>query len=207
MSKREKDMTKAAEAPRPEPTVVAEGAAEGEVEGADEVTAEGADEVAAVRREVEELRDKNLRLVAETQNLQKRALREKQEALRYAESEFARELLVVLDDLERTQESAKTATDVKSVADGVRIVYENFLKVLRQHEIEPIDALGKPFDPTYHEALMQQPSDKHPAGTVMQEMARGYTMHQRVIRPSRVVVSSGPADGLAENEKQAPADE
>ena len=102
--------------------------------------------------------------MAELRNVTQRALREKQEALRYAEADFARELLVVLDDLERTQESAKSASDVQSVVEGVRIVYEHFLKVLRGREIEPIEAAGKPFDPNCHEAMMQQPSDKQPAG-------------------------------------------
>lgn len=184
MSKREKHTTPSS----------ADDGSQSETPVAADGPAEEVDEVATLRREVEELRDKNLRQVAETQNLQKRFQREKLEALRYAESEFARELLVVLDDFERIQESVKTANDVKSVVDGVRIVHENFLKVLRQHEIEPIDALGKSFDPTYHEAMLQQPSDEHAAGVVMEEMARGYTMHQRVLRPSRVVVSSGPAD-------------
>lgn len=151
-----------------------------------------ADELAALRREVDELRDRNLRLMAELQNLHKRAQREKHEALRFAEAELARELLVVVDDLERTMESARTATDAATVAEGVRIIYEHFLKVLKSCNIEPIQAVGRPFDPTFHEALLQQPSDEHPAGTVIQELARGYRMHERVLRPSRVVVSSGP---------------
>jgi len=153
------------------------------------------DELTALRREVEELREKNLRLLAEAQNQQKRAQREKQEALRFAESDFARELLVILDDLERTQESARTATDARAVADGVRIVHEHILKVFKARGIEPIEAVGRPFDPTYHEAMMQQPSAEHPAGTVLQEMARGYRMHERVLRPSRVIVSSGSTQG------------
>lgn len=155
------------------------------------------DEVTKLRRELDELRDKNLRLIAESQNAQKRAQRERQEALRYAEFDFAREWLVVLDDLERTQASAQTATDVQAVADGVRIVYEHCLKVLSQHNITPIDALHKPFDPTYHEAMMQQPCEDHPAGTVIQELARGYTMHERVLRSTRVIVSAGPATAPA----------
>ena len=150
------------------------------------------DELTALQREVEELRDKNLRLLAELQNQQKRAQREKQEAQRFAEFEFARDLLVVLDDLERTQEAAKTASSAQAVADGVRIIYEHFLKVLRDCHIEPIQAVGKPFDPAFHEALLQLPSPDQPAGTVLQELARGYTMHERVMRPTRVVVSSGP---------------
>lgn len=151
------------------------------------------DELAALRREVEALRDKNLRALAEIQNTQKRAQREKEEALRYAEADFARELLVILDDFERTSESAKTATDVQAVAEGVRIVYEHFLKLLRSRGIAPIEAVGQPFDPALHQALMQRPSDDHPAGTVIEEAARGYKMHDRVLRPSRVIVSTGPA--------------
>ena len=153
----------------------------------------GQSELDVLRREVEELRDKNLRVLAESRNLQQRAQRDKAEALKFAEADFSRELLVVLDDLERTQESAGAVTDVQAVTDGVRIVYEHFLKVLKGRGIEPIEALGTPFDPAVHEAIMQQPSDEHAAGTVMQEVARGYKMHDRVLRPTRVVVSSGPA--------------
>lgn len=142
-------------------------------------------------QEISALRDEKLRLMAELRNVQQRAQREKQEALKYAEADFARELLVVLDDLERTQESTKTADNVEAVGEGVRIVYEHFLKVLRGRQIEPIEALGQPFDPHLHQAMMQQPSDQHPANTIMQELARGYTMHGRVIRPAKVVVSSG----------------
>ncbi len=150
-----------------------------------------ADELTQLRRERDELRDKNLRLLAELQNQQKRAQRDKQEALRFAESDFARELLLVLDDFERTQDAAKTA-DAQTVADGVKIVYDHFLKILASRGVKPIDAAGRPFDPTFHEALMQMPSAAHPAGTVVQEAARGYTMHERVLRAARVVVSSGP---------------
>jgi molecular chaperone GrpE len=149
--------------------------------------------LAALRREVAELREKNLRTLAESRNLQQRFVREKEQALKYAEADLARELLVVLDDFERTLESAAQAPDAAAVADGVRIVYEHFVKVLRNRDIEPIEALGKPFDPDLHEALLQQPSAEQPAGTVMQELARGYKMHDRVLRPTRVVVSTGPA--------------
>lgn len=145
----------------------------------------------ALSAEVAKLRDENLRVIAEARNQQARAARDKQEALRYAEGEFARDLLVVLDDLERVQESARTATDVKAVAEGVRITYEHFLKVLKERRIEPLAALGEPFDPTYHEALLKQPSESYPEGTVSQEVARGWKMHDRVLRAARVIVSSG----------------
>ena len=138
------------------------------------------------------LEDEKLRLQAEMQNVVRRAQREKAEALKYAEADFAKELLVILDDFERTQESAKTAENVQAVADGVRIVYEHFLKVLRGRGVETVEAAGKPFNPDRHEAMLQQPSAEHPAGTVMQELQRGYAMHERVLRPARVIVSSGP---------------
>jgi molecular chaperone GrpE len=150
------------------------------------------DELTLLRREVDELRDKNLRLLAELQNQQKRAQRESQEAQRFAEAELARELLVVLDDLERAQEAARNTQDAQAVAAGVRLVSEHFLKVLRDHHVAPIEAVGRPFDPAFHEALLQVPSSEQAAGIVLQEVARGYTLHERVLRPTRVIVSSGP---------------
>ncbi len=153
------------------------------------------DELTALRREIDDLRDKNLRLLAEVQNAGKRAEREKQESLRYAEADFAKDLLQVLDDLERTLQAAQTAADPQALAQGVRMVHDHFLKVLRARHIVPIDAAGQPFDPAHHEALLQQPSEEHPAGTVMQEVARGYKMHERVLRPTRAIVSSGPGPG------------
>ncbi len=158
------------------------------------------DEVSELRKQVAEANEKNLRLLAELRNTEQRLRREREESLRYAESDFARELLVVLDDLVRTQEAAKSATDAQAVGDGVRIVYEHFLKVLRARGIHPIHAVGHRFDPDQHEALLQQPSDEHPAGQVIGEVAHGYKMHNRVLRPSRVIVSSGPGDGKTTTE-------
>ncbi|MEW6197189.1 MAG: nucleotide exchange factor GrpE [Planctomycetota bacterium] len=196
MSKKNTPPTESAEVPEAQTPVESPAGAE----AAPAAPPAPEDELAALRREVEALRDKNLRALAEVQNAQKRAQREKEEALRYAEADFARELLVILDDFARTSESARTATDVQAVAEGVRIVHEHFLKVLRSRGIEPIEAVGKPFDPAFHQALMQRPSDDHPAGTVIEEAARGYKMHDRVLRPSRVIVSSGavPAETAGE---------
>ncbi len=160
--------------------------------------------LADLQRAVEELRDQNLRLIAETRNLQQRAARDKAEAVRHAAGDFARDLLVIIDDLERTLDSVRSATQVETVADGVRIVYEHFLKILADRHITQIDAEGRPFDPDLHEAVLQQPSDEHPAGTVIQELARGYRMHDRVLRYSRVIVSSGP---VAKTDSGPAADE
>lgn len=145
-----------------------------------------------IRREVAELRDKNLRLMAELQNQQKRIDRERQELRRYAEADLARELLAVLDDLQRAYQAADANEHTQAMAEGVRLVGERFSKVLRDHNIVPIEAVGHPFDPTFHEAVLQQPSHELPAGTVLEEVAQGYLMHDRVLRPSRVIISSGP---------------
>jgi molecular chaperone GrpE len=153
------------------------------------------EELAALRREVDVLRDENLRLLAEVQNAGKRAEREKQESLRYAEASFAKDLLPIIDDLERTLEASRANADVKTIAEGVRMLHEHFLKALRARQIEPIEAAGQPFDPQFHEALLEQPSDEHARGTVMQEVARGYKMYERVLRPARTIVSSGPPAG------------
>lgn len=150
------------------------------------------DELTTLRREVAELRDQNLRLRAELQNQQKRVQREKQELQRYAEADLARELLAVLDDLERAHAAAGAAQDAQAVAEGVRLVAERFTKVLGDHHIVPIEAVGHPFDPAFHEAVLQQPSRELPVGTVLEQVAPGYLMHERVLRPSRVIVSSGP---------------
>lgn len=149
-------------------------------------------ELDQARADIQRLKDENLRVIAEARNQQQRGQRDKQDALRYAESEFARDVLVILDDFERTRESAKNATDAKSVLDGVRIVYEHFLKLLKDRHIEPIVAVGKAFDPGVHEALLKQPSEQA-EGTVIQEVARGFKMHDRVLRPARVIISAGPA--------------
>jgi molecular chaperone GrpE len=149
-----------------------------------------ASELDTLRAEVAALKECELRLVAETRNQQARARREMDELRRYAESDFARELLNVLDNLERAAEAAAQGGDARAIGDGVRMVHEQFLKALAARGIEPIDALGAAFDPGRHEALMQQPGGDKPSGTVLQQLARGWKMHDRVLRPARVVVST-----------------
>ena len=151
-----------------------------------------------LRAEVLRLRDENLRLeketlrqIAEVRNIHQRLQREKAEALRYASADIVRELLVVIDDLDRSLEAVKTGADATTLAEGVRIVNDHFMKVLKARGVEAIPAEGQPFDPSLHEALMQQPSADVPAGSVIQEVQKGYRMYDRVLRPARVIVSCG----------------
>ena len=181
------------------PDVRAEAAGAGAAQGTDPAATDrqaqrpDATPLEQAQTEIAALKDRNLRLMAEAQNASKRAARERDEAVRFAEFGFARELLVVIDDCERTLESAKDKPGAQALAEGVRIIYEHFVKVLAQRGIKQIEAVGKPFDPAVHEALLQQPSKEQAAGTVMQELARGYTMYERTLRPARVIVSTGPA--------------
>ncbi|MCH8912753.1 MAG: nucleotide exchange factor GrpE [Planctomycetes bacterium] len=136
--------------------------------------------------------DKFLRAKADYQNLQKRAAEEQRNAIRYANADFARSLVQVLDDFERTLEAAEKASEADSVVSGVKLVYEKLLKLLGDHHVEPIEALGQPFDPHLHEALMQEPCETLPPDSVLREIQRGYKLHDRVLRPARVVISKAP---------------
>ncbi len=138
--------------------------------------------------EAEEWKDKCLRARAELLNFQRRSEKDRSDALRYANAGLVKSLLPVLDDLERVIEST-SADEGGHLLEGVRLTRDNFTKVLQEAHVETISAAGQPFDPRIHEALMQQPSADHPPGTVLQEVARGYKLYDRVLRPAKVIVS------------------
>lgn len=144
----------------------------------------------AMQARIAELEDKLLRARAEFANFQRRVAAERQEAVRFANAELVRSLLGVLEDFDRSLKIEVQSEEGRNVLRGVQLVYENLTKALRDNGVEPIQAEGRPFDPAYHEALMRQPTDDHPPGTVIQEASRGYCLHGRVIRPARVVVSA-----------------
>ncbi|MGB0715797.1 MAG: nucleotide exchange factor GrpE [Phycisphaerae bacterium] len=140
---------------------------------------------------VERLQNALARAKADYQNLERNAAREKTEAIRFANAGLARTVLQVVDDFERSLASADQGDDAQAVLDGVKLVYDNLRKALGDHGIKEIEAEGKAFDPQVHEAMMQQPSSEHDDGTVMQVLAKGYVLHDRVIRPSKVIVAKG----------------
>lgn len=143
-------------------------------------------------RERDELRNKWLRTEAELDNYRKRVQREAEELRRYQALPLARELLPGLDNLQRALQAAETSKNVEDLVQGVSMVAKQFEDILARHAVEPIRAVGEPFDPNLHEALQQIPSAEHPPMTVVQELERGYTLAGRVVRPSKVIVSSGP---------------
>ncbi len=168
------------------------------VEPADTVTTQSdpaiapSDEQQALRRELEETRDKLLRARAEAQNLLRRTAMEKSEAIRFANEAFVKALLPVVDDFERTLSAAAQTTDSPAIVEGVRLVYEKLLKILKDHHVEPVEAAGKPFDPVFHNAMMQRPTTEHAPGTVLEEMLRGYCLRDRVVRPAQVIIAAAP---------------
>ena len=156
------------------------------------------DELAALRKQVEELTDKHLRAVAEHQNYMRRAAAEQAEVLRYGGADRVKALLTVVDDIERTLQ-AVPENESSSLAEGVRLIHDKLIKTLADHHVERITAVGEPFDPACHEAVMQKPSEDHPPGTVLQEYQSGYRLWDRVLRPAKVIVSAAPAE-TAEND-------
>jgi molecular chaperone GrpE len=133
---------------------------------------------------------------------------ETQEAVRYASADLIKALLPVVDDLERSLAAARSDA-AGSFADGVKLVHQNLLKALEAHHVERIESLGRPFDPALHEAIMRQPSDQHPPGTVLEEYQSGYRLWERVLRHAKVIVSASarPQDNKPQEQAQAtPAD-
>jgi molecular chaperone GrpE len=149
------------------------------------------DEVAQLQKERDDLRNQLLRSRAEFANYQKRA-KEQADAHRvYAIGDLARDLLEAIDNLERATAALRSAAN-EGITAGLDMVQKQLLTILAKYGVEPISALGEPFDPNYHDALMQQPSAEHPEGTVVHELSKGYKIHDRVLRPSKVAVSVKP---------------
>lgn len=144
-------------------------------------------EVKALKKEIEEFKDKYLRALAEMENLRKRAEREKTEFQRYALAELLRELLFVLDNFERALQS-RDQTDGKSFQEGVEMIYRMFHDLLMKKGIVPIVVEGKRFDPTLHQAILTEESEGVEEPEVAEELQRGYRLHGRLLRPSLVKV-------------------
>ncbi len=163
------------------------------------------DPIAAMEAQIGRLEDALVRSKADYQNLQRRAATESIQTIRYGNAELFKGLLSVVDDFERALAAAEATENPDAVVQGVRMVYENLTKALVAQGLETIVALHQPFDPSIHEALMQQPSADHPAGTVIEEVARGYRLHDRVLRPSKVVVSKAVQEIVVDSDARGEA--
>lgn len=150
------------------------------------------EQLAAAERAAAENQDLYLRERAELENFKKRSARERSEAVRYAVEPFARDVIGLVDDLERALGHARAAGDGSPVLAGVELVLKNAVDVLHRHGVERIEAVGHAFDPSLHEAVTQVWDRALPANHVAEQFAPGYRLHQRLLRAAQVAVTAGP---------------
>ncbi len=158
----------------------------------DPETADG-DTLLAKYRELEdelsETRERVLRTAADAENFKKRLQREKEEQTRYANESLVRELLPVIDNLERALEHSEAGADQGGLLEGLNMTLKGFLDTLTRFGCTPVEAAGKPFDPNFHEAVSQEESADHEPNTVLRELQKGYMLKERLLRPAMVLVS------------------
>jgi molecular chaperone GrpE len=172
-----------AEAPAAEAELFEEAAAEPNL---DEALREASEQVLNYK-------DAMLRMQAEMENLRKRMSRDLDRSRKLALEGIMNDLLPVRDSLERGLEAAEEGGTMEALREGKALTMKMLGKVMHDHGLEIIDPRGEAFNPELHEALSMLPSDEHPANTVMDVIQKGYRLHERLIRPARVVVSRGPA--------------
>jgi len=145
----------------------------------------------AAEAEARQNYDRLLRVSAEFENYKKRSLRDMEEYRKYANEAILTELLSVIDNLERALDSGKSAkASDNCLVDGVDLTLKELLKILERFNVRQIEAMEKPFDPNFHQAVMKESTADYPENTVIREFQKGYLLHDRLIRPSMVVVST-----------------
>ena len=142
---------------------------------------------------LKELNDKYLRLLAENQNLRKNHDQEKEDILKYGSFTFAQQILTLIDNLDRAFQIFKDdekfkKDEFKNILNGIEMIEKDLLVTLEKNSIKYIDCINKPFDPNLHQAIGEKDSEKEP-GIIIEEMQKGYLMHDRLLRPSMVYVS------------------
>lgn len=148
-------------------------------------------QIKAAEAKSKESYERLLRVSAEFENYKKRSAREADNFRKFANESILKDLLSVADNLERAvQSSSEVGEDGKScIAEGVELTLKEILRVLERYGVKSIDAVGKPFDPAFHEAMMQEINEELAENTVLKEFQKGYTLHERLLRPAMVIVS------------------
>jgi len=146
-----------------------------------------------IQADLERFRDLALRSQADFENYRKRANREKEDAVRYANFSLVEKLVPVLDSFELGLTAARNHEGAASIVSGMEMVKRQLEDVLHQFGVEPVEALGLPFDPNLHEAVAQEPSAEVAEGAVVRQLRKGYRLKDRLVRATLVVVSGGPA--------------
>ena len=147
----------------------------------------------SLQTDLDRFRDLALRSQADFENYKKRAAREKEEAIKYANSALLERLIPIVDNFELGLEAARGDGKHSAIFSGMSMVLKQLMDFLTEHGVQPIDATGQKFDPNLHEAIAHEPSDEVSEGVIIRQTRRGYRMKDRLLRPSSVVVASGPA--------------
>ncbi len=156
-----------------------------------EAKASPEEKLAQSEEKIRELEDRLLRLAAEYDNYRKRTAREFEYLCQNANENLILKLLDALDNFERALDAAKSSNDYESFRKGVELIYTHLKELLEKEGLKEIEAVCKPFDPNYHEAVTQCESDQHEEGIVADEVCKGYMLNEKLLRPSKVVVSKG----------------
>ena len=148
--------------------------------------------IEVLEQELAAAREQDLRALAEVQNLRRRAERDVEAAHKFALEKFVAALLPVVDNLERALAAVdRSGAQGQVLAEGVELTHKSLLEALRQQRVDVVDPVGSTFDPALHEAVAMVPHPQVPANGVVEVLQRGYTLHQRLVRPAMVVVSQG----------------
>src|SRR5579875_4013700 len=153
-------------------------------------------------KEAAEYKDKYLRALAESENARKRIRQQAEESARIQREGLLRDLLTIIDNLERAVAAARDGGNGKPIVEGVEMVLRSMIDFLRSHGVTQLSALGQPFDPLLHEAVDQIESDQHQPNTVVDEFVRGYQVGDRLLRPARVAVAKLPSAGKTGEEPE-----
>ena len=164
---------------------------------------EGPSELEQAQQEAKDARDEMLRMRAETDNLRKRLQKEKLDSVQFANERLIKQLIPIFENLDRALKAPDT--NVESLKEGVKLTSDQALALFKKENVEPIQAVGEPFDPSIHEVLSQMESADHDENTIIEEYSKGYTMNGRVLLPSKVVTSKKPAKDNASTETEAQA--
>jgi molecular chaperone GrpE len=175
---RQEEMNSSMQAKQPSPTAAGD--------------ADSEDAMAGLQADLDRFRDLALRSQADFDNYKKRAAREKEDAVKYANTSLLQRLVSILDNFELGLAAAKTEGTQSPIYSGMVLVQKQLNDFLEENGLQAIEAEGKKFDPNLHEAISHEPSDA-PEETVIRQARRGYRFKDRLLRPARVVVSSGPA--------------
>jgi molecular chaperone GrpE len=146
-----------------------------------------------LQADLDRFRDLALRSQADFENYKKRAAREKEEGIKYANNALIERLLPIVDNFELGLEAARSEGEKSPVFSGMSMVHRQLMDFLAEHGVQPIEATGQKFDPNLHEAITHEPSKEFPEGVVIRQTRRGYRMKDRLLRPSSVAVASGKA--------------